>query len=130
MYKIIGADKKEYGPITGDQIRQWIAEGRVNAQTQARVEGAAEWQPLSAIPAFATALGFSAPGLTPTPALAPVQTDGGSQAALQAVKGPAIALKITAIIGLVLVALGTVLNILPRQQNLWGDSGSGSRPSV
>ena len=30
MYKIIGADKKEYGPITADQLRQWLAEGRVN----------------------------------------------------------------------------------------------------
>ena len=33
MYKIIGADQKEYGPVTAEQLRQWIAEGRVNGQT-------------------------------------------------------------------------------------------------
>ena len=64
MYKIIGADKKEYGPVTSDQIRQWIAEGRVNANTQARAEGAAEWLPLSAFAEFANALGISS---TPPP---------------------------------------------------------------
>jgi uncharacterized membrane protein len=64
MYKIIGADQKEYGPITGDQIRQWIAEGRVNAHTRARAEGAVEWQPLSAFAEFAGALGVPS---TPPP---------------------------------------------------------------
>ena len=37
MYEIIGADGKEYGPISFEQIRQWIAEGRVNAQTRVQV---------------------------------------------------------------------------------------------
>jgi uncharacterized membrane protein len=59
MYKIIGADKKEYGPISADIIRQWIAEGRVNANTQARVEGSEQWLPLSAFADFANALGIS-----------------------------------------------------------------------
>jgi hypothetical protein len=52
MYKIIGADQKEYGPITADQIRQWIAEGRVNGQTHACLEGTQEWKPLSMFPEF------------------------------------------------------------------------------
>ena len=60
MYKIIGVDQKEYGPITGEQIRFWITEGRVNAGTQARAEDSATWQPLSAFPEFAEALGISA----------------------------------------------------------------------
>ena len=64
MYKIIGADQKEYGPISGDHIRQWIAEGRVNANTQALAEGAAQWQPLSAYAEFAEALGIA---FTPSP---------------------------------------------------------------
>jgi hypothetical protein len=29
IYKIIGQDGKEYGPVTAEQLRQWIAEGRV-----------------------------------------------------------------------------------------------------
>jgi len=52
MYKIIGADQKQYGPISGDQIRQWIAEGRVNGQTIACAEGSDEWKPISEFPEF------------------------------------------------------------------------------
>ena len=33
MYKIIGGDQKEYGPVTADQLRAWITEGRVNGLT-------------------------------------------------------------------------------------------------
>ena len=32
-YIIIGGDGKEYGPVSGEQLRQWIADGRA---TQAR----------------------------------------------------------------------------------------------
>ena len=34
MYKIIGGDGKEYGPIDEASLRQWIQEGRLNAQSQ------------------------------------------------------------------------------------------------
>jgi len=44
-----------YGPISIEQIRQWIAEGRANAQTVAQTEGAADWKPLGAFPEFAGA---------------------------------------------------------------------------
>ena len=56
MYKIIGADQKEYGPVTAEQLRQWIAEGRVNGQTSVQSEGAAEWKPLASFPEFADIL--------------------------------------------------------------------------
>jgi hypothetical protein len=46
MYKIIGADGKEYGPATADQLREWIQAGRANAQTRAQDEGTTEWKPL------------------------------------------------------------------------------------
>jgi uncharacterized protein DUF4339 len=68
MYKIIGADQKEYGPVSAEQLRQWMAEGRVNAQTLVRAEGTTEWKPLSTFPEFSdvpqTAIvpGPSAPG--------------------------------------------------------------------
>ena len=42
MYKIIGADQKEYGPVSAEQLRLWIAEGRVNGQTSVWPEGATE----------------------------------------------------------------------------------------
>jgi hypothetical protein len=53
MYKIIGADGREYGPATAGQLRQWIAQGRANSQTQTLAPGASEWKPLGALPEFA-----------------------------------------------------------------------------
>jgi prepilin-type processing-associated H-X9-DG protein len=74
-YFIIGGDGKQYGPISADDLRKWIAEGRVNAQTKARVEGATEWQSLSSLPELGDAFrGFSPP---PLPAgVAPAKTSG------------------------------------------------------
>lgn len=114
MYKIIGSDQKEYGPVTIDQIRQWIRDGRVNAQTQARLEPGGQWQPLSAFPEFADAFGAGTPvvpAATPaaTPAAFPV--GGGSrEAALSAVKGPAIALIVMAGLGIMFFLYGAIGN--------------------
>ena len=52
MYKIIGADGREYGPIAAEVLRQWIAEGRANAQTKVLVEGTNEWKRLEELPEF------------------------------------------------------------------------------
>ena len=60
MYKIMGGDQKEYGPVTSDQIREWIAQGRANAQTIASFEGS-PWKPLNTFPEFADALRVAAP---------------------------------------------------------------------
>src|ERR1043166_2638994 len=62
MYKIIGGDQKEYGPVTADELRRWISEGRLNGQSLVRAEGAADWQPLSSFPKFADALQAQAGG--------------------------------------------------------------------
>jgi TM2 domain-containing membrane protein YozV len=74
MYKIIGADGKQYGPITPDQLRQWITEGRAKAETLVQPEGQAEWKALSLFPEFASDL-KSAPvvaaGTPPTIATPP-----------------------------------------------------------
>src|SRR5579871_3584022 len=69
MYKIIGSDEKEYGPITADEIRRWITEGRVNAQTRARLDGTQEWTTLGNLPEFGPS--FSTPGLRPAPSPVP-----------------------------------------------------------
>jgi hypothetical protein len=72
MYKIIGADGKEYGPIPADGLRQWIAEGRANALTKVLPEGAADWKTLGELPEFALVLGAAAvPTLAPGPITAP-----------------------------------------------------------
>jgi len=64
MYKIIGADGHEYGPVSGDQLREWLTEGRVNANTQVLPEGSTGWLPLRALPEF---LGLLSGGSTPPP---------------------------------------------------------------
>jgi hypothetical protein len=55
MYQMIGGDGKEYGPISPEQLQQWIKEGRANAQTQLRAEGTTEWKALGDFPEFAAA---------------------------------------------------------------------------
>lgn len=53
MFTIIGGDGKEYGPVTAEQIRAWIAAGRANLDTKARREGDSEWRRLGEWPEFA-----------------------------------------------------------------------------
>ena len=52
MYKIIGSDGQQYGPVSADQLRRWITERRVNGQTLVQPEGTAEWKALSGFPEF------------------------------------------------------------------------------
>ena len=67
MYTIIGGDGKEYGPVSGEDLRKWIVEGRLNAQTLAKAESDAEFRPLSTFPEFADAFPplAAAPGAPP-----------------------------------------------------------------
>ena len=112
MYKIIGADGKEYGPITAEQVRQWVAEGRVNANTQAQLEGAAGWQPLSVFPDFA-AMFEGGMAHSPSAAAPPAfPASGGREAALRAVKGPAIALMVTAGLGIAYYFFSGLLTLI------------------
>jgi len=69
-YTIIGGDNKEYGPVSSADVLQWIAEGRLNAESRAKGEGDAEFRPLAQFPEFAAAL-----GAPPAPAtIAPIRT--------------------------------------------------------
>ena len=61
MYKIIGADGKQYGPISGEQLRQWIAEGRVESRTPVFADGAKEWTFVGLLPEFAPFFDAGAP---------------------------------------------------------------------
>jgi len=66
MYRMIGADGREYGPISADQLRQWIGQGRANASTSVLPEGASEWKPLGSLSEFSMLFAAPAPGPTPT----------------------------------------------------------------
>jgi hypothetical protein len=61
MYKIIGTDGREYGPITTAQIRQWIAEGRIERQTPVFVDGAKDWNFVGLLPEFANCFPATTP---------------------------------------------------------------------
>lgn len=74
MYKIIGGDGKAYGPVSAEQLRAWMAEGRANGQTLTQVEGAVEWRPLSTLPEFGAA---SPPPVLQPPATPPAPAPGG-----------------------------------------------------
>lgn len=76
MYYIIGGDGKEYGPVSADQIRQWLAEGRLNAQSQVRTDGAAQWTSLGSVPELAGLAGTPAP-IAPTSVEAPGASPSG-----------------------------------------------------
>jgi hypothetical protein len=68
MYRIIGADGKEYGPINAEGLRQWVLEGRANAQTKVLAEGQTEWKTLGEIPELAQILsGVATPPSSPPP---------------------------------------------------------------
>jgi hypothetical protein len=112
MYRIIGADGKEYGPITADQVRQWIAEGRANAQTRVLLEGTTEWKPLAQFPEFASQA--TPPGTPTTPIAPPAMpmypsglTGGASQ-----VNGPATGLIVVAVLGFLLQAVALAFNFV------------------
>ncbi len=57
QYKIIGGDGKEYGPISFDQVQNWIREGRANTQTMIRTDTNPKWIPLGQCPEFASMVG-------------------------------------------------------------------------
>ena len=70
MYRIIGKDGQQYGPVTADQLRGWITENRVNAQTITQAEGDLQWKPLGSFAEFAPDLKFPSTSPTVPPTIA------------------------------------------------------------
>jgi hypothetical protein len=95
MYRIIGSDGIERGPVTAEQIRQWLAEGRIGTGARVLAEGSEEWRPLSVFPEL-----MGMVGSMPDPSAA------------DKVKGPAIGLLVTAIVGIAIQVLSILLNFL------------------
>jgi len=73
MYKIIGADGRQYGPVSAEQILQWLSQNRVQAQTLAQAEGSPDWKELSTFPELAGAFSTQAP-----PTITPLPTGSGA----------------------------------------------------
>jgi hypothetical protein len=68
MYRIIGADGREYGPVSRETWLQWIGEHRTIAQTSVQPSGATGWQSLGGLPEFASA--FASEVTPPKPPVA------------------------------------------------------------
>lgn len=71
MYYVIGADGKMNGPLSADDVRQWLAEGRANKYSRVRREDDETWQPLGTIPELAPR---AQPPAAHSPAAAPPQS--------------------------------------------------------
>ena len=70
-YRIIGADGQQYGPVNLDQLRRWLAENRLRADTLVQAEGALDWKPLSSFPELAAELKSTPPTMAPPSSLPP-----------------------------------------------------------
>lgn len=66
-YYMIGGDGKEYGPVTATQLRQWLAEGRANGQTQIRPAAGGAYTDLGSVSELNSASPAVAPA-SPLPA--------------------------------------------------------------
>ena len=101
MYVIIGGDGKEYGPVTGADLRRWISEERLNARSLVKAESDAEFRPLSAFPEFAGLFGIAGRVSSAPPPLGSVGA-GSREMALQRIKVPAVALMAASILNIIL----------------------------
>jgi Domain of unknown function (DUF4190)/GYF domain 2 len=107
MYRVLGADSKEYGPVNGEVLRQWITEGRANAQTRVKPEGAGDWQTLALVPEFEALFAPPAGAVLPLFA-APAETKTSGLAITSLVLGILGICGITALVGLIMGIIALV----------------------
>ncbi len=47
LFKIVGNDKKVYGPVSGEMIEEWLADERIKLTSLAQKVGYKDWKPLA-----------------------------------------------------------------------------------
>jgi len=77
MYKVLGIDGKEYGPVSLEQLKQWAGEGRLNAQSRVQQLGSTEWQTAGEFPELSVLFAppdasVRTPALSTPPPIAPL----------------------------------------------------------
>lgn len=107
MYKVMGTDGKEYGPVSADVLREWIAQRRANGQTRVQAVGSTEWKPLADLREFDAALSGAPrspapPPLTSAAIATPTQGRTSGMAIASLMLGIFGFCGITAIVGLIL----------------------------
>ncbi len=65
-YFMQGGDGKEYGPVSAEQLRQWMVEGRANGQTQVRLAEGGAYLALGVVPELNVAVPASGSGYAPS----------------------------------------------------------------
>jgi hypothetical protein len=68
IYKTRGADGKEYGPVSLNQLNTWLREGRVNPQSEVMRSDMDYWSPAAS---FSELQGAAPPDIQPVSANAP-----------------------------------------------------------
>jgi hypothetical protein len=113
MFKILGTDGKEYGPVTANVLREWIAQRRAGAATQVQSEGSTEWRRVADFPEFAAALSTS-PSSAPPPLPAPLA--GSGSATTPKTSGLAVASLVLGLVGFcgITAIVGLVLGIVAK----------------
>src|SRR4051812_13376855 len=100
MYKVIGIDGKEYGPVSAEELRRWISEGRVNARSMVQSSDNPSWIQLGTVPAFD-------PSFSPPPTFTtPYSYSGGGS------NGMATAGLVCGILGLLCCCFGPLFSLL------------------
>ena len=116
MYLIVGGDGKEYGPVSGADVRQWISEDRLNARSLVKAEGDAEFHPLSTFPEFAGLFGIAVRASNTPPPLGSA-ISSSREKALQRIKVPAVALMAASILNIIL-ALWDLIEMIVSKPDL------------
>jgi hypothetical protein len=83
MFTILGADGKEYGPVTAAKIHEWINGGRANLSTKAKRVDEGVWKTLGEFAEFS-----APPAAAPVPEAAPSSSTTAPSAAPAQPSGP------------------------------------------
>ncbi|WP_188311901.1 RDD family protein [Salinarimonas soli] len=102
---------QDYGPYTVDQIRGFINEGRVQAQTEIAAAGSAMWTTVAALPLFAALFAPVAPRSTVRPALPPTPAGAMADRAGFGVRAGAILID-TVILVAAQIVVGGILSFI------------------
>jgi len=114
--------------VTGEQLRQWILDGRLNPQSQVKAESDAEWRPLSAFPEFAATLAAKSaasgapPPLPSTVPPMPAKTSGLAVTSLVLGILGLFTCGVTALFGLI---LGVIAMVKAKPPGRGASGGSG-----
>ena len=108
MYYIQGADQKQYGPVSAEQLRQWIAENRLNRTSPCRAESDADWRTVGDYPEFADLFVSQVPSGFPSASIPDSSAAASVSGATDLVRPVAIAVMITGGIGILMSLIGLI----------------------